>query len=394
MLDRRAGSGPQKRRPRVIACLAGVLAVVFASGLTGVAPAEQATRTAALTVRAVNVDSGRISAVAVVGARGRYRLSVPAGAYLVVRSKIHANGGFSDSVDRLAVVRAAARDRVGRAAAERPVVTIGKVTLGPADGVPGRTRGVGALVLRDLFKPLTDRGISFVDTSAQVVATSKREQQLYDDGRSATPVNYDPLKAAYEITGDGTQLSDGQVTMTLNLKNLVTGQVVATKTVTGNGRSFGQLEGLFGELTAEFAGDASQVIDESPTGGAVTVDLAVTFLMESFGSGSVTASPPGHTFHKGETDTYEFKVAGGTAVSLQAKPDAGSYFVGWQSGSECGATEFQSSALEYSCTVSDPGDGRFAIDAGANFDSCPKPGTYVVNAPNEAVCPGVTVVNN
>jgi hypothetical protein len=381
-------------RRRVIACLASALAVVLASVLPGVAPAARSRPIALATVRAVNVDSGRISAVAVVRARGRYRLAVPAGAYLVVRSRIHANGGSSSHVDRLAVVRAAARDGAGRTAAERPVVTIGNVTLGPANGVPGRTRSVGALVLRDLFKPLTDRGISFVDTSAQVVATSKREQQLYDDGRLATPVSYDPLKATYEITGDGTQLRNGQVTMTLNLKNLVTGQVVATKTVTAKGRSFGQLEGVFEELSSEFAGDASTVIEASPTGGAVTVDLTVTFLMEGFGSGSVTASPPGRTFHKGENDTYEFKVADGTTVLLQAKPDAGSYFVGWQSGSECGQTEFQSSDLEYSCTVRDPGDGRFGIGPGANFDSCPKPGTYVFNAPNEAVCPGVTVVNN
>lgn len=43
--------------------------------------------------------------------------------------------------------------------------------------------------------------------------------------------------------------------------------------------------------------------------------------------------------------------------------------------------------------VSDPGDGRFAISAGANFGQCSMPGTYVFNAPNESVCPGVTVVN-
>ena len=152
-------------------------------------------------MRAVNVDSGRISALAVVGARGRYRLSVRAGAYLVVLSKVRANGGSSDRVDRLAVVRAATSDRVGRAAAERPVVTIGKVTLGPAKGAPGSNRNVDALVLRDLYRPLTNSGIAFVDLSGQVVAASKREQQLYEDGRSATPVSYNPLQPTYEIAG-------------------------------------------------------------------------------------------------------------------------------------------------------------------------------------------------
>jgi hypothetical protein len=393
MFDRRAGRVPQMRRQRLIACLLVALGVMGASPLTGVAFAARSAPAALSTVRAVDVDSGRISALAVIGARGRYRLSAPAGAYLVVRSAIRANGGSSDHVDRLAVVRAAARDAVGRTAAERPVVTIGTVTLGPANGAPGSSRSVNALVLRGLFTPLTNRGIAFVDTSAQVVAASKREQQLSDEGRLATPVSYKPLTPTYEITGDGTQQRNGQVTMTLNLKNLATGQVVATKTVSGKGRTFGQIEGLFGELDSGFAGDASQAIDEAPTGGSFTVSVRVTFFDEGTGSGSVTASPPGRTSRKSEE--YEFKVpAGTTTVSLQAQPDAGSYFLGWQSGSECGATEIESSDPQYSCAVGDPGDGRTSgINVGANFDQCPMPGTYVFNTPNAAVCPGVTIVH-
>jgi hypothetical protein len=367
----------------VVAGTLCAMTVGLASLTTGVARAAPG---ALSIVRAVNVDSGRISGVAAVRAHGRYHLRVPAGAYLVVFSKIHANGGAGDRVRGLAVVRKAARDTVGRTAAAGPVVTIGKVTLGRAN--------LNALVLRDLFNPLTNRGITFVDTSAQVVAAAKREQQLSDDGRLATRVSYNPLNPTYEITGDGTKSGNGQVTMTLNLKNLVTGQVVATKTVTGKGGTFGQLEGLFGDLTSEFAGDASQVIDESPTGGAVTVDLTVTFITEGAGgTGSVTASPPGHTFTKSDDAIYEYKVAGGTTVSLSAKPDAGSYFLGWQSGSECGTIEFENQDLVYPCTVTDPGDGHFAIRPGANFAKCPPPGTFIFNAINATVCPGVTVMN-
>lgn len=364
-----------------------VLVMALASLMTGVARAAQSAPTALSMVRGVNVDSGRIAAVGLVTARGRYRLHVPAGAYLVVFSKIHANGGSSSRVRGLAVVRRAARNAAARIAAARPVVTIGKVTLGRAN--------VDALVLRDLFNPLTNRGIAFVDTSGEVVAAAKREQQLSDDGRLATPVNYNPLKATYEITGDGTQSRNGQVTMTLNLKNLVTGQVVATKTVTGAGRTFGQLEGVFDNLTSEFAGDAGQVIEQSPNGGAVTVDLTVTFITEGAGgTGSVTASPPGHTFTKSDDATYEYKVAGGTTVSLTAKQDAGSYFVGWQSGSECGTMGFENKDLVYPCPVTDPGDRQpFVISAGANFAQCPAPGTFIFNEPNATVCPGVTVVN-
>jgi hypothetical protein len=393
MFDRRAGRVPQMRSQRAIACVVAALGMTFANPLTRVALAARNMPTTLSTVRAVNVDSGRISALAVVGARGRYRLSVRAGAYLVVLSKVRANGGSTDRVDRLTVVRAATGDRVGRAAAARPVVTIGKVTLGPAKGAPGRNRNVDALVLRDLYQPLTNSGIAFVDLNGQVVAASKREQQLYEDGRSATPVSYNPLQPTYEIAGSGIQLRNGRVTMTLDLKNLVTGQVVATKTVTGKGRTLSQLEGLFGELSSEFAGEASGVIEQSPTGGAVTVDLDVTFLHEGTGSGTVTSSPPGRTLSKTDDAIYQFKVANGTTVSLLAKPDAGSYFVGWESGSTCGATEFQSSDPEYSCTVSDPGDGSFPIRPGANFATCPMPGTFV-NDPNESVCRGVTVIHN
>jgi hypothetical protein len=386
MFDCRGVRVPNRWSPRVFAGTACALAVALASLTTGVARAARSTPTALSTVHAVNVDSGRIAGVAVVRARGRYRLRVPAGAYLVVFSKIHANGGSRDRVRGLAVVRKAAREVVGQTAAARPVVTIGTVTLGRAN--------LGALVLRDLFNPLTNRGITFVDTSGQVVAAAKREQQLWDDGRLATPVTYNPLQPTYEITGDGTQSRNGQVTMTLSLKNLVTGQVVATKTVTGKGRTFGQLDGVFDDLTSEFADDAGQVIDESPTGGAVTVDLSVTFITEGAGgTGSVTASPPGHTFSQSDDAIYEYKVAGGTTVSLSAKPDAGSYFLGWQSGSECGTIEFENQDLVYPCTVTDPGDGHFAIRPGANFAKCPPPGTFIFNAINATVCPGVTVMN-
>ncbi len=39
--------------------------------------------------------------------------------------------------------------------------------------------------------------------------------------------------------------------MTLNLKDLVTGRVVATKTVTGKGKTFQQIDDLFGQPDLE-----------------------------------------------------------------------------------------------------------------------------------------------
>ena len=184
------------------------------------------------------------------------------------------------------MVRQRAADRVAQAAGDSRVVTIGNVTLHPARGAPGATRRVDGLVLTDLFKPLSARGITFVDTSPLVVAAAKREQQLWDDGRLATKVSYQPRKPTYEITGEGTQLKNGHVTMTLNLKNLVTGRVVASKTVTGKGKTFQQLDDLFGRLTSEFGHDAGDVIDGSSTGGAVTVDLRIYAITPGNGAGT------------------------------------------------------------------------------------------------------------
>ena len=109
-------------------------------------------------------------------------------------------------------------------------------------------------------------------------------------------------------------------------------------------------------------------------------------------------SPPGRTFKVAAAEavsSLEYSVSAGTTDSLHAQPDAGSYFVGWQSGSECGATSFESHDLEYSCTVTHPAFGQpFVINVGADFAQCPMPGTYVFNEPNATVCPGVTVVDN
>jgi hypothetical protein len=274
------------------------------------------------------------------------------------------------------------------------------VTLSPARGASGVTRRVDGLVLTDLFKPLSARGITFVDTSPAVVAAAKREQQLWDDGRLATKVSYNPRKPTYEITGKGTQLKNGHVTMTLNLKDLVTGHVVASKTVTGKGKTFQQLDDLFGQLTSEFGHDAGDVIDRSPTGGAVTVDLTIYAITpgNGAGAGTVTVSPPGRTFTVAAAEavnSLEYSVSVGTSDSLHAQPAAGSYFVGWQSGSECGATTFESQAPEYSCTVTSTAFGQpFRINVGADFAQCPMPGTYVFNEPNATVCPGITVVDN
>ncbi len=348
------------------------LLLLLAAGAVGPAAADARTLSA---VRAVDVDSGLIADLA----HHTLGHSLPGGAYLVVRTTVRAGGRGTDKVGRLKVVPAA----TARASAERPVVSIGNVTLGG--------RNVGSLVLRELFGPMTGRGLAFVDLSAKVAAASKREQQLYDDGRSDTPVKYAPLKPDYQVTGEGTVGRNGRISMTLTLRDAATGYAVATTNVSGKARNLKQLEGLFDKLGEQFAEEASEGVDRTPVDDRIDVTLDVVLLHAGSGSGSVTATPPGVTVSPGNEDAYQFKAAVGTTLSVVAHPDAGSYFVGWQSGSHCGTEQFQTRPPQYDCKVVDNGGGHFTFQPGADFDSCPPPGTYANNE-NESVCPGVNVI--
>ena len=146
---------PELLRQRRVVHSSAALGIVIAVVLSGGTPAlaRSRVRAAFSTVRAVNVDDGTIAATTRVGAHSRYTLRVPVGAYLVVFSTIYANGGTSSRVDRLAVVRRSAADRVARAAGDSRVVTIGNLMLRPVRGASGPTRRVDGLVLTDLFKP-------------------------------------------------------------------------------------------------------------------------------------------------------------------------------------------------------------------------------------------------
>ena len=135
------------------------------------------------------------------------------------------------------------------------------------------------------------------------------------------------------------------------------------------------------------------MIEQSPTGGAVTVDLDVTFLQEGTGSGTVTATPPGRTLSKTDNAIYEFKVANGTTVSLLAKPDAGSYFVGWSPAARVGQPSFRAQTRSTPAPSATPAMGGSPSVLGRTSPTCPMPGTFV-NDPNESVCPGVTVIHD
>ncbi len=88
---------PELLRQRRVVHSSAALGIVIAVVLSGGTPAlaRSRVRAAFSTVRAVNVDGGRIALPSGLGRPRRYRLHVPVGAYLVVFSTIYANGGTS-----------------------------------------------------------------------------------------------------------------------------------------------------------------------------------------------------------------------------------------------------------------------------------------------------------
>lgn len=360
------------------------------------------------TARAVVARTGQVVAVQDLGAASRYRLRVGSGRFVVVAAADGRDGRLARVVSRLLTARrghTARKNLKARAsAAGGPVVTIGDIRLTPQPGVRGPTLLLRDRIITDLFGPLTARGVRIVDLSAAVVAALKREQKLSDDGRSDVRYTYSPLEPQFEITGTGLAGPGGALSLQLDLKNIATGQVVSTKTVSGTG---GNVAGLIADAAGGLLADADTgpALDALPPPacppdcagtGKVVVDIGITFLFPGTpGSGTVSVTPPGRTFAPADLQntTLESVVPDGTTITLVGIPGAGSYFVGWQSGSECGGYGYEPPGDTYNCTVTDPGSGRFAINVGADFALCPPPGTFVFNAPLEAVCPGVTIVH-
>lgn len=340
-------------------------------------------------VRAVEVDSAQVRAVASLQRSPAFRLRVPRGAYVLVAAAA-GRGRPYRAISRLIVVggSASARARATPAAAG-PVIAIGGVTLGASPGSRLPSLNLQPAILNDVYGPLSAHGFRFVDESPGVVAALKREQELSDQGRTDVPVNYQPLKAQYRITGRGTATKDGKVSLVLDLVDTATGMTIAQRGASGRAKD---LDRVISDAADQLAQAADEARTPPPETSEVPVRLIVAFIQGGNppGEGMVSASPPGQTYS--ETTTHDFQAAMGTAVTLEATPASGSYFGGWESGSECGQTDFSNQDPSYTCTVGEPGPtGRFLINAGANFARCPPPGTYVFGSPGAAVCPGVHV---
>ena len=130
---------------------------------------------------------------------------------------------------------------------------------------------------------------------------------------------------------------------------------------------------------------------EPPPGDVIPTEFPLVLIVVIFGDGTVHVSPPDRTYTAEET-REEFLATNGLTVTLLATPAAGSYFAGWQRGSECARKYvWPDRAATYSCTIDNPGGLREEINMAADFQQCPPAGTTVAD-PAAAICPGVRIL--
>jgi hypothetical protein len=219
----------------VAALLAG-LATSPASGaaaltgqLTGFVPPTNG----ALVVLAVNANNGKVAGVVRSGGAG-YRLSVPAGPYLVGVMDEDFNAGTKVGLsDVTAIGRSGGAVNVGPggppalAAASGPVIVIRPmpVTADPASGL--RSGSMQAQVIAGLFNPCHDgANYTILDGEPALKKAIQQEKQLSDQGRLATQFNYNPPTAGYAISGSGSVDANGNAIVDLKLTDLNSGKTL------------------------------------------------------------------------------------------------------------------------------------------------------------------------
>jgi hypothetical protein len=196
------------------------------------------------------------AAVAVrAGATAHANVRVGAVAGATIAAATAARGGAGATRTGARPLRGGAFDELpvpaaASAASGGAVYTMGSVTLDAQSGARIPSYQLSDHVLALIFDRCAARGTRFVDTSAAFVADARREQRLSEEGRLATKVRYEPLRAQYSVTGHGTATKHGEVTLELELSDLATHESYLPVTVSG---SVKQLDGLIGELAAKFA---------------------------------------------------------------------------------------------------------------------------------------------
>lgn len=212
--------------PRMIrrrALWLGVAALMAAAGPATVAAAtSRGTVTGKITglpagavslgVEAVD-GRGVIGAIGPLGAGGSYRLTPPAGSWIVVATATSGDEPFSAlSVPvrvrghRTATVKPTrAKQQASAAAVTRlkpgSVVTVDRMTLQDerAFSPGGSYTDITATVTNDLFRACSSRGITFVDSSPAFTSFARQESNLSRAGRLKTPFSFHPLKLKYSV---------------------------------------------------------------------------------------------------------------------------------------------------------------------------------------------------
>jgi len=112
-------------------------------------------------------------------------------------------------------------------------VTINGVVINaaPGSGIPNLS--LDDAVLGQIFDPCSSQGIRFVDTSRRVKLAIQLEQLLVDSGRASGPFQSNPIAPQYVIKGSGSATANGEVTVVLDVVDLATGTLVATKSASG-----------------------------------------------------------------------------------------------------------------------------------------------------------------
>lgn len=160
--------------------------------------------------------------------------------------------------------------RVGRpfavaAAVSGPIVTVNGINLTLPDG---SLVSLDDPALTDLFPVWHDQdGITFVETGKEFTDFAQREQDLSDSGRLGQPYHFDPIAPDFTISGDARIDRKGRMSITIELRDRCSGQIIARITITRRLRGGpGSIRYDLG-LAAALADALSRLQPPSATGG-------------------------------------------------------------------------------------------------------------------------------
>ena len=158
--------------------------------------------------------SGQIEGVDLASPSGSFELKLPPGDYVLAGSGTTESDSFSSFSPPKQVgkgKKVSLAPKLGSTAARAAAAGEGLVPKGSImamEGVlfsvgDGPTLNLGSLVLNDLFRACSKRGLTFVDVSPEFVRFAQQEKALSASGKLATPFEYRPLKPQYLILGVG-----------------------------------------------------------------------------------------------------------------------------------------------------------------------------------------------